>query len=91
MGRRRYRGSVTVDVDIEDVLSEMSDRDIREEFEARFGGPAVVDFDLLSEVQAELLGGRINYALALVESALCARRVTDQAKLEAYEAAARAH
>lgn len=93
MARRRYRGSVTVDVDIEDIIGELSDGDVREEFEARFGNPngTVADFDLLAEVRAELCGGRANAALALVESALTARRVTDDAKRDAYDAAARVH
>lgn len=89
---RRYRGSVEVSVDIDDVVSELSDKDVREEFEARFGsGASAIDFDLLGEIREELNGGRANAALALVESALCARRVTDDAKRDAYDAAARSH
>ncbi len=89
---RRWKGTVSVDVDVDDVIGELSDKDIREEFEARFGnGAGLVDFDLLAEVREELNGGRANSALALVESALCARRVSDDAKRDAYDAAARVH
>lgn len=92
MTRRRYRGSVSVDIDIDDVISELSDRDVRSEFEDRFGTASPsVDFDLLAEVRDELAGGRPQYALALVESALNARRIADDAKRDAYDAAARAH
>lgn len=90
---RKYRGSVTVDVDIEDVLSELSDDDVRAEYEDRFGKAKAVGagFDLVAEVHAELLGGRTNAALALLDSAMVAARITDDARQAQYQATGRAH
>ncbi len=90
---RRYRGSITAQIEVDDLIGELSDSDVRAEFEERFGkiGYVGAEFDLLAEIQAELVGGRVNAALALVESAIAAQRVSDEQRQSAYQAAGRAH
>lgn len=85
---RKYRGKITINVDMDDVLNELSDDDVRAEFTERFGGAGnSVEFDLLDEIRAELIGGRTNAALALVESEIEARRVPEERRQAEYQRA----
>lgn len=86
---RKYRGKITINVDMDDVLNELSDDDVKGEFKERFGtrSESIVAFDLLDEIRAELIGGRTNAALALVESEIEARRVPEERRQAEYQRA----
>ena len=90
---RKYRGSVTVEVEIDDVLPELSDDDVRQEYKERFGAPGApigASLDLIAEVHAELLRGKVAAALALLDSAMTAARITDDQRQREYQIAGRA-
>lgn len=83
MARRRYSGTISVDVDVADVLSEVSDDDLREEAVARFGG-AAIDGDLLADIEEQLLRHKPSAALALIDSFRRERAVTDGQRAQQY-------
>ena len=90
MGRHRHRlGSISVDVEISDLLCEVSDDALREEYADRFGA-TLAGHDLLEEIYREIMLGRPAYALALIDSAQAASRVDDAQRERQYQMAGRA-
>ncbi len=91
---RLRRGYVTVDIQLDEVLDDVQDADIREEYEARFGAPVLSTLpsrDLVAEILAEIVAGRIQSAAALCEGHLNEVRITEEQRQAAYQAAGRAH
>lgn len=71
--RRRGTSSISVSVDVDVYLDDIEDDDIKAEYERRAIGPTGGDgaaMDLIREAHEELLRGRPNHALALIERAL---------------------
>lgn len=68
------RGSVSVTVELDEVLDEITDEAIKAEFEARFPGVASAPADLLELIREALVRHRPAEALALVEARLFAGR-----------------
>lgn len=59
---------VTVDVDVETVLADVSDQDIKEEYEARFGGDSLEELDTLQTAYMLHVQGRAQQAQALLHN-----------------------
>jgi len=91
--RDRVSVSVYADVDVDDILGEAGDDQIKAEYASRFGSSAVglPSFDLVDEIRAELVGGRVNAAIALCDGHITAARVTDIQRQRQYQEAGRAH
>lgn len=86
--RVRHSVSAYVDVDVDEILSEAGDDQIRDEYRARFGpceAATAPAFDLIEEVRNELVGGRVNAALALCESHLVAAQIADAARQRQFQ------
>ena len=90
MAARRARGSMTVEVDLSEALSECSDEMIREEFEERKLNLGQYGFDPVEElkmIREELLRGRTAEALAILNALLLPKWSSPQACEKALAAA----
>jgi hypothetical protein len=78
VSRSKWRGTVSIDVDLNTVLEEIDTEALVEELRARNKAvSAPVSFDLLDELHFCLRRGKVQDALALIDSALNARIISD--------------
>ena len=77
MGRRRkWLGSINVEVDLSDVFSEITDEDMKEECAERGIYLGNYDRDYAERALEALLAGRVSDGIALLDQALYPRVLT---------------
>ncbi|NIJ07199.1 hypothetical protein FHS31_000795 [Sphingomonas vulcanisoli] len=72
--KRRY---TTVEVEISDVIDDLTNDDVREMAAARGISVGIPSFDLIEEIRLELLRGKAQAALALIDSHQNAQRIPE--------------
>lgn len=86
---RRGGGSIHVStyVEADDIIPELTDDDIRDEYNRRFSSGQPIDWDLLLEIRWNLLRGDVHSALALIDADQEARRIPDSTRQSQYQMA----
>lgn len=72
----RWLGTISVDVSIEDVLSDISDQDLLDECLERGLGDGSYDRDYASRALEALVAGRVGEGIALLDRSLHPTKIT---------------